>query len=119
MKRNKMYALIAAALMTVSADAAIAANQTTAFTYQGQLNDHGVLTSSAYTMNFTLYDAGSGGNVIAGPLTQSVQVINGLFTIDLDFGLVFGSTQYYLQIDVNGTPLSSRQLVNTVPVAQF
>ena len=87
----------------------VAANQTTAFTYQGQLNDHGALTSNVYPMAFTLYDSPTGGSIVAGPINQNIQVVNGLFTTDLDFGLIFGPTQYYLQIDVNGTPLSSRQ----------
>ena len=40
MNRNKLYVLIASALMTYGSsvpDAAAAAGQTTAFTYQGQL----------------------------------------------------------------------------------
>ena len=50
MNRNKLYVLIASALMTCGASVqdAAAASQTTAFTYQGQLNDHGVLTSNVY-----------------------------------------------------------------------
>src|SRR5436305_6337372 len=109
MKRNQMYALIASALLTFgAADVAVATTpQTTAFTYEGQLNDHGALTSNTYTMVFTLYVSPAGNNVVAGPITQSVQVVNGLFTTDLDFGLVFGTTQYYLQITVNGTALSA------------
>src|SRR5689334_17242282 len=121
MNRNKLYVLIASALMTCGAavDNAVAASQTTAFTYQGQLNDHGALTSGTYPMTFTLYNAPTGGSIVGTPISQSIQVINGLFTTDLDFGLIFGPTQYYLEITVNGTQLSSRQLVNTVPVAQW
>jgi len=36
---------------------------------------------------------------LAGPLT-AVPVTNGLFTVLLDFGSVFNSTPYYLQIGV-------------------
>jgi len=118
MKRNKLCVLIASVLMSWGAENVSAAVQTTAITYQGQLNDHGALTSNVYPMTFSLWDQISGGTMVAGPLNQSIQVINGLFTADLDFGLAFSGTQYYLQIDVNGTPLS-RQPINTVPVAQF
>jgi hypothetical protein len=43
--------------------------QTTAFSYQGQLNDNGVPANGAYDLQFTLYDsATTNGNIIAGSL---------------------------------------------------
>jgi hypothetical protein len=55
--------------------------QTTAFTYNGRLNNSGVSANGAYDLRFTIYDANAAGNVIAGPLTVSpVDVMNGLFT---------------------------------------
>ena len=99
--------------------------QTTAFTYQGQLNAGGTLPSGLYQFTFTLYDAPSGGAVVAGTsaIHQPIQVINGLFTTDLDFGQIFNGTQYWLDIQVGTTlaneeTLVARQPINAVPVAQ-
>src|SRR5271156_4243250 len=104
MKRNQLSALVAAALMSFPATQAIAADpQTTAFTYQGLLNASGTLATGTYQFTFTLYDSETGSNVIAGPLTQSIMVVNGVFTTDLDFDLVFNGTQYWLDVKVGTT----------------
>ena len=127
MKRNRLCALIAWVLLSVLATNAIAVSpQTTAFTYQGQLNAGGVLPSGqTFQFTFTLYDALTGGNVVGTPINQPILVGNGgLFTTDLDFGQVFNGTQYWLEIKVGTTvaneqALASRQPINAVPVAQY
>jgi hypothetical protein len=128
MKRKQLCALVIAALMSVLAMdlSALPPAQTTAFTYQGQLNAGGSLASGLYQFTFTLYDAATGGAPVVGtlPIQQPIQVINGLFTTDLDFGQVFAGTQYWLEIKVgitiaNEEALSARQPINTVPVAQY
>lgn len=123
MKRNRLCALVAAALISMGGVDTAYAQQTTAFTYQGQLNESGGYRTAIYLFTFKLFDAQTGGTQYGSPtpitLSQSIQVINGLFTTDLDFGSAFDGTQYWLEISVNGTTLASRQRVNTVPVAQF
>lgn len=60
----------------------------TAFTYQGRLTDGGIPANGNYDFTFALFDRGSSGSPIAGPVTNSVVgVTNGLFTATLDFGL--------------------------------
>ncbi len=104
------------------------AAQGTAFTYQGRLNDGTGQPSGNYDLTFTLYDASTDGNVIAGPLTNSaVAVSNGLFTTMVDFGSgVFTGQPYWLEIGVitnGGTPpfdvLSPRQQLTPTPYAIF
>ncbi|MEP6496313.1 MAG: hypothetical protein ABJF01_26835 [bacterium] len=121
MKRNRLCVLVASALISMSAmEAAQSAQpQTTAFTYQGQLNASGAYPTGNYLFSFTLYDADTGGNAIGVPVMQNILVINGLFTADLDFGAAFGGTQYWLEIAVNGQVLQNRQRVNSVPVADY
>jgi hypothetical protein len=62
------------------------AQQTTAFTYQGQLRDGGTNANGAYTMMFKLYDAVTSGNQIGTGITNSPTLANGLFSVNLDFG---------------------------------
>ena len=124
MKRNRLCVLIATALISMGTlDTAAHAQtqmQTTAFTYQGQLNASGAFPTGNYLFTFTLFDALTDGNQIGSPLPQNVQVIDGLFTVDLDFGpTTFGPTQYWLEISVNGQVLANRQRVNSVPVADY
>lgn len=99
--------------------------QTTAFTYQGQLTDDGVPASAPFDFRITLHDEAGGGLLIAGPVTNAaVNVVNGLFTVALDFGPgVFTGDERWLEIGVrtNGggtfTVLTPRQALSATPYA--
>ena len=55
--------------------------QSTAFTYQGRLEDDGRRANGPYDFRFVLYDAASGGSQVGSMLTNNaVAVSNGLFT---------------------------------------
>ena len=98
--------------------------QTTAFTYQGQLNSNNVPVTGSYDLRFQIYNANN--SVVAGPLTNApVGVTNGLFLVTLDFGTgVFNGTLRSLEIGVrtNGATsayvvLAPRQALTSVPYA--
>jgi len=60
--------------------------QGTAFTYQGQLANNGLLANGSYDLTFSLFSASNGVGQVGGTLTNSaVAVSNGLFTATLDF----------------------------------
>ena len=61
--------------------------QTTAFTYQGKLTDGMVAANGTYQMQFSLHSALSGpGNQVGATITNdSVSVVGGVFTVQLDF----------------------------------
>lgn len=99
--------------------------QGTAFTYQGRLNDGANPATGNYDLKFTIYDVSGGGDVVAGPVTNSpTSVSNGLFTVTLDFGAgVFTGAERWLEIAVrtNGgeafTALSPRPKLTPTPYA--
>jgi hypothetical protein len=100
----------------------------TAFTYQGRLADSGASAIGIYDLRFAIYDASGGGNLVAGPLTNSATgVTDGLFTVTLDFGGgVFVGAPYWLEIGVrtNGNlgpyvTLNPRQPLTPSPYAIF
>ncbi len=100
----------------------------TAFTYQGQLSDGGLPANGNYDFTFTLFDQGSSGSPIAGPLTNAmVDVNHGLFATTLDFGHgVLTGNDRWLEIAVRGngvptsfTTLTPRQLLTASPYALF
>ena len=127
MKFKLFRAIAALAFMSIAGlNMAQADPQTTAFTYQGQLNAGGTFPTGVYQFTFTLYDAASGGSLVAGtvPIQRPIQVISGLFTTDLDFGQVFSGTQTWLEVKVGTTTVNeqtlvARQPINSVPVAQY
>ncbi len=103
----------------------VAAQQSTAFTYQGQLRDGGTNANGTYTMVFNLYDAVTNGNQIGSTLTSSPTLANGLFTVNLDFGAgAFNGAARWLDITIqSGTnaaeTLTPRVQVLPTPYAQF
>jgi hypothetical protein len=112
--------------MLILADIKPAAAQGTAFKYQGQLGDIGSPANGVYDLEFTLFDAATNGNLIAGALTNAAtSVTNGLFTVTLDFGPVFNGSNFWLQIAVrtNGadafTSLNPAQPLSPVPYAIY
>lgn len=128
MQRKILCAFVAAAIDSLAAlhsSAAFAVPQSTAFTYQGQLNNGSGLADGSYQFTFTLYDDETSGNVVGFPIYQTIDVINGSFTTDLDFGAgPFAGQQRWLDIMVGTTganeqELSPRQPVNAAPVAQY
>ena len=102
--------------------------QTTTFTYQGRFNDSTVVspTNGTYEMQFKAFDTAAGGNQF-GPTAQlsAVQVVNGIFTVQLDFGAsTFRDEDRYLEISVRPvgsavafTTLAPRQQVTSAPFA--
>ena len=60
----------------------------TSFTYQGRLDDGGVPANGSVTMSFQLRNANANtaNTAVGSPINRTVNVVNGLFTEDLDFG---------------------------------
>src|SRR5438067_3685687 len=74
-------------LLAILFSAGFASAQTTSFTYQGRLTDGGIVANGNYDLQFTLWDNLSGGAQIGSTQTvNTVLVVNGVFTITLDFG---------------------------------
>jgi hypothetical protein len=102
--------------------------QSAAFTYQGRLTEAGSPASNMYDMQFRLFDApGVGtGEQYGSTLTKvNVDVSNGGFAVELDFGEgVFDGSARFLEISIRPagstaayTLLSPRQPITSVPYA--
>src|SRR5262245_39409294 len=123
--RTSHFTLCLALLSTLHSQLSTAQAQGTAFTYQGRLNDGAGAASGIYDLRFAIYDSTNApGIVIAGPITNSaVTVVDGLFTVALDFGAdPFSGAERWLEIAVktNGgsyTILTPRQRLTATPYA--
>jgi BclB C-terminal domain-containing protein len=99
-----------------------AAALSTAFTYQGLFKESGLPVTGPRQMTFKLYDTATVGTGVqqgstVGPL--AVDVDEGLFIVDLDFGSTpFDGTDLWLEIDVAGTVIG-RQRLTPAPFALF
>jgi hypothetical protein len=89
------------------------------FTYQGFLKQNGQPVNGTTSLTFRLYDAPTGGIQIGSPITQTVNVQNGLFTVQLDFGAVWNGEDRYLEISVGSTTLAPRVKITPTPYAAF
>ena len=107
-------------------NAGIQAALGTAFTYQGRLDDDGSAANGTYDFEFKLYDAGGGGGQVGSTITKgNIIVVDGLFTVELDFGdSAFTGEARWLEIGVRAgsstgahTILTPRQPLTPVPYA--
>ncbi len=112
------------AVTTVIATPAVAQTSTT-FTYQGELSESGTPAEGMYEFQVRLLD--SIGTQIGTTQTPIADVIEGRFTIDLDFGAgAFTADYREIEISVRSvmaggafTTLSPNQPLTSTPVAQF
>ncbi len=100
--------------------------QTSAFTFQGKLNDGGTAANGTYQFQFKLYDTASGGSQLGSSIADlPATVTSGIFSVNLDFGAnAFDGAARFLEIGVrlNGsgqpyTILNPRQTVTSTPYA--
>jgi len=132
MKRTKIQSIVALVLGSIFclSHTSNAAQIGTAFTYQGHLYDANSIANGSYDFQFKLYDDPSSGSQIGTDVNKpDVNVIDGCFTIELDFGSapdrLNGDTRY-LQIGIRPgeqndpntyTPLTPRQKIYPTPYA--
>lgn len=118
----------AAILAAVTTTAALAQPVSTAITYQGQLKNAGSPANGDIAMVFRLFDAATDGNQVGPTLTfdglggnpPPVSVTGGLFTVGLDFeAAAYDGQERWLEIVVQGTPLTPRQRLAAAPYARY
>jgi len=120
--------VLALGLMVCQAEVSEAGPMGTAFTYQGRLIDANSAADGLYDFSFRLYDADVGGSKAANDVNVAdVDVIDGYFTVELDFGSdVFNGNERWLELGVRPgalndpnayTTLLPRQQVTPLPYA--
>lgn len=126
----RSYALTCAATIAIASSAlwssasASATSISTGFTYQGQLRNASALVTGTCDLRFTLFDTATGGAALGVVDRTGAAVSNGLFTVELDFGIdAFTGDTRYLEIaaacPAGGTraTLSPRQPLTAAPYA--
>lgn len=97
-------------------------------TYQGQVKKDGLPLSDTADFRFTLWDAASAGTADPDVSTKpAVSVVNGLFTVTLDFGPgAFEGSARFLAIEVRHpagsgsfVPMGARQAITAAPYALY
>ena len=93
------------------------AQGSTAFTYQGRLQDAGVPANGAFNVDFRLWSHPTVGNQVGSTNAfNSLTILEGLFTVELDFGAdAFDNTDRWLEITVDGVPMVPRQPITRAP----
>jgi hypothetical protein len=99
-----------------------------AFTYQGHLTEDGTpINDPALNMRFRLFDAASGGAQVGSDYTPfgGVEVVDGLFTVEPDFGFTpFSGDGRWVEIavyklGVGYVTLAPRQRISATPYALY
>jgi hypothetical protein len=107
----------------------LAAPISTVFTYQGRLIDSNSAADGSYDFQFKLFNDANSASPVNGEIDKSeVDVIDGYFTVELDFNNVFDGNDRYLEIGVRPgnqndpsvyTALSPRQKITPTPYAMY
>jgi hypothetical protein len=124
-RRNYLYTSSFVALVIWLTTGTVALAQSSAFTYQGKLNDAGNPANGNYEMQFKLFDLLMNGAQVGTTIEKpTVAVAGGVFTVELDFGAAaFDGTDRFLEIAVRRNDkesfvtLSPRQAVTSAPYA--
>ena len=89
------------------------------FIYQGQLTENNQPANGRYSMTFRLTDAAVGGLALAVDTVSNVSVIDGVFTVEIDFPSdQLNSSNRWMSINVDGVILSPRVRLRDTPRAQ-
>jgi hypothetical protein len=101
----------------------------TSFTYQGQLKQNGLPVNGSVDLEFSLWTTPQGGDQVRPTVpVDNIQVVNGLFTAELDFGAIaLSGNARWLEVAVRSphdptdtgpfTMLTPRQPVTGTPYA--
>jgi hypothetical protein len=128
---RRSLSAIAIVLSLVFALAAFGVPVNTSWTYQGQLRRSGAAYNGTCDFQFSLWDAASAGTQQGDTLAiNGVSVVNGLFTVTLDFDTSSNGERFdflgdarwlatSVQCSGDGgfTPLDSRQAITAAPYA--
>jgi hypothetical protein len=121
---RRSFSAIFVVLSIVTAFAAFGVPVETKWTYQGQLQRSGAAYNGTCNFQFTLWDALSAGTQLGSTQSiNSVNVVNGLFTVVLDFDDRFTGDARWLgtSVQCSGdggfTPLDPRQALTAAPYA--
>ncbi len=128
---NKPFSWMVA--ITIGVVATAAQGQSQAFTYQGQLKLQGIPLTELVDVKYTLFDSEFASTAVAGPLSfdgnifPAIQVTNGLFSTELDFGPGALQLGQWLEIEVRSPhdpsdvnpyiTLTPRQHISAAPFA--
>ncbi len=120
MKKSSMWVI---AFLSGLSSAAAQAQLATMFTYQGQLRQDGQPFDGSADFRCTLFDAANAGTPVGSSIEiAAVDVTDGLFTIELDFGAEsFDGSPVWLEIEIASPSggafmiLSPRQAITAAP----
>ena len=125
MKMNKInLAVLALAACCLGIPSLKAEN--TAIAYRGSLTDSGAAVTGSFDLQFTLWDAATGGAVVGNPVTLNAATVSaGVFNASLDFGVgAFNGESRWLEIGAKAAGsidsfeiLGPRQALSPVPYA--
>jgi len=108
---------LAAALVVVSASSVSAAVPET-MTFQGVLSLDGAPFTGAADLGFEIYADSAGGGALWTQAAAATEITDGLYSVELgSLSTLDFDQQYWLEVSVDGAPLSPRYPLHSVPYA--
>lgn len=116
--RLALASLPALAVLVIGAFAYAQVGGTVVVPYQGRLEHNGELVFGSRSITFRFFDAPTGGTLL-DDASHAVDVHQGLFAVDIGpvSRSVLDASSVYLELEVEGAVLASRQLLRAAPYA--
>ncbi len=114
----RLTAVMTILILLALSPAFILANPGSTFKYQGKLSESGAPLSGTVSLQFSLFDAASGGNAVGTTTTlfqEDILVTDGLINTKLDFGsAAFDGSRRWLEISVDSDGTSGPTTFETL-----
>ncbi|HLO39592.1 MAG TPA: hypothetical protein VK176_01110 [Phycisphaerales bacterium] len=107
MKNRHLLAVVAGTLAALTTAASAQTAVGNSLTYQGRLENNGVLVEGAIEIDIAAYNAESGGAQVGNRVITTAAAVNGLFTIEYDAGIPAFEPNNQLWLSVAVRPAGS------------
>ncbi|MCA9306328.1 MAG: hypothetical protein KDA16_07330 [Phycisphaerales bacterium] len=106
--------LVVVAGMGLACASAHAVTPDTGITYQGVLSQNGTPVDGLRDFRFRLYDAETGGTLIETMQAFDVDVVDGSFTVEIDFGIAAWADNIQRWVEIEAGPAGGMQLYEVI-----
>lgn len=113
-RMNRICSLVVAAGLALTTAFSVAAPPEPAISYQGLLAENNTPVTGMRDFRFRLYDAAVGGSMVGEVELFSVEVADGLFSVELDFGVAPWEANEQRWVEIESGPADGTQTYEVI-----
>lgn len=111
---TRIRSLVVVAGMGLACASAHAVTPDTGITYQGVLSQNGTPVDGLRDFRFRVYDAATGGTLLSTVQAFDVDVVDGAFTVEVDFGIAAWAANIQRWVEIEAGPAGGSQMYEVI-----